>query len=42
MRAATIGSGKDGKTFTNEGSHWNDTGCRVMARVVLPILESFV
>ena len=39
MRTATEGSGENGATFTNEGSHWNDTGCRVMARVILPILE---
>lgn len=39
MRVATTGSGKNGATFTNEGSHWNDTGCKVMARVVLPILD---
>ena len=39
MRAATEGSGKAGITFTDEGSHWNDTGCKVMARVVLPILD---
>jgi hypothetical protein len=36
---ATIGSGKDGATFTNEGSHWNDTGSRVMARYILPVLD---
>lgn len=41
MKAATVGSGKDGLTFTNEGSHWNDTGCKVMARVILPILDLF-
>ena len=41
MRAATEGSGKNGLTFTNEGSHWNDTGCKVMARVILPILDLF-
>ena len=42
MKTATVGSGKAGKTFTNEGSHWNDTGSRVMARVVLPILDMIV
>lgn len=42
MRVATTGSGKNGATFTNEGSHWNDTGCKVMARVVLPILDFIV
>lgn len=39
LAAATVGSGKDGITFTNEGSHWNDTGCKIMARVVLPVLN---
>lgn len=34
LKAATQGSGKDGATFTNEGSHWNDTGCAVMARCI--------
>lgn len=42
MKTATVGSGKAGKTFTNEGSHWNDTGSRVMARVILPILDMIV
>lgn len=42
MKLATIGSGKAGLTFTNEGSHCNDTGSKVMARAVLPILEFFV
>lgn len=42
MKTATVGSGKAGKTFTNEGLHWNDTGSRVMARVVLPILDMIV
>ena len=39
MKDATIGSGKQGKTFTNESSHWNDTGCRVMARAVLASID---
>lgn len=39
MKTATQGSGKTGKTFTNEGSHWNDTGSRIMARLVLPALN---
>lgn len=39
MASATVGSGKNGLTFTNEGSHWNDTGCKVMARAVLPVLD---
>lgn len=39
MATATKGSGKNGLTFTNEGSHWNDTGSKVMARAVLPVLD---
>lgn len=39
LALGTVGSGRDGTTFTNEGSHWNDTGSRVMARVVLPVLD---
>ena len=39
LASATEGSGKNGLTFTNEGSHWNDTGSKVMARLVLPILD---
>ena len=42
LAAATIGSGKDGLTFTNEGSHWNDTGSKVMARQVLPVFNFIV
>lgn len=42
MASATIGSGKNGLTFTNEGSHWNDTGSKVMARAVLPVLDMSV
>ncbi len=38
LRAATEGSGKNGNTFTNEGSHWNDTGSKVMAKAVIPVL----
>lgn len=38
MRLATVGSGKDGRTFTNEGSHWNDSGSKVMAKCVIPLL----
>ena len=33
LNAATVGSGKDGATFTNEGSHWNQTGSKIMAKV---------
>lgn len=39
LAAATIGSGKAGLTFTNEGSHWNDTGGKIMARIILPVLD---
>ncbi|NLX17613.1 MAG: hypothetical protein GXY45_11705 [Ramlibacter sp.] len=39
MKAATIGSGKGGYTFTNEGSHWNDTGSRIMAKCVIPVID---
>ena len=38
LKSATLGSGKNGATFTNEGSHWNDTGSRIIAKAVLPIL----
>lgn len=41
LRSATEGSGKAGRTFTNEGSHWNNTGSRIMARAVLPILDLY-
>lgn len=39
MKAATVGSGKAGATFTNEGSHWNDTGSLIMAKALIPILK---
>ncbi|MDF4639333.1 hypothetical protein P3489_06000 [Vibrio parahaemolyticus] len=39
LRTATEGSGKNGSTFTNEGSHWNDTGCLVMAKVCSPLFR---
>jgi len=39
LKSATIASGKDGKTFTNEGGHWNDTGSRIMAKVVWPLIN---
>lgn len=35
LYVATSGSGKAGSTFTNEGSHWNDTGCKIIAKAVL-------
>ena len=39
LALGTVGSGKTGTTFTNEGSHWNDTGSKIMARTVLPVLD---
>lgn len=38
LRAATEGSGTDGDTFTNEGSHWNRTGGRIMAKCIVPVI----
>ena len=38
LKTATLGSGKGGATFTNEGSHWNDTGSAIMAKAVIPII----
>lgn len=38
LKSATLGSGKDGLTFTNEGSHWNDTGSKIMAKSVISII----
>lgn len=39
LRTSTVGSGKAGLTFTNEGSHWNDTGCKVQARLIVPVFD---
>jgi hypothetical protein len=39
MKEATIGSGKGGNTFTNEGSHWNDTGSKVASKTILPLFN---
>lgn len=39
LRIATEGSGKGGETFTNEGSHWNDTGSKIIAKTVMPLLD---
>lgn len=39
LKAATEASGKTGSTFTNEGSHWNDTGSKIIAKAVLPYLD---
>lgn len=41
MHSATIGSGKDGKTLTNEGSHPNDTGCKVFDRPIVAALTLY-
>ena len=38
LKSATVGSGKGGNTLTNEGSHWNDTGGKIMAKAVIPII----
>lgn len=38
LKTATIGSGKAGETFTNEGSHWNDTGSAIMAKIVSSVI----
>ncbi|WP_281546695.1 hypothetical protein [Pseudoalteromonas sp. PAR1] len=39
LKKATVASGKNGNTFTNEGSHWNDTGSKIIAKAVLPIID---
>ncbi|MGV0885970.1 hypothetical protein V6760_03745 [Acinetobacter venetianus] len=39
MKDATVGSGKNGNTFTNEGSHWNDTGSMIIAKAVIPLVK---
>jgi hypothetical protein len=39
LKSATQGSGKDGKTFTNEGGHWNNTGSAIIAKAILPALN---
>ena len=39
LRAATEGSGKDGLTFTNEGSHWNDTGSKIIAKTLTSLFD---
>lgn len=41
LKTATSGSGKDGNTFTNEGSHWNDMGCKVIARCVGGVFDFY-
>ena len=39
LKAATVGSGKGGLTFTNEGSHWNDTGSKIIAKAILAVFD---
>ncbi len=39
LKTATEGSGKDGATFTNEGSHWNDTGSKIIAKTLTPVFK---
>ncbi len=39
IKAATVASGKTGATFTDEGSHWNDNGAKVMAKAVIPLIK---
>lgn len=41
LKSATVGSGKNGNTFTNEGSHWNDTGCKVMDRCIGGVFDLY-
>ena len=42
LKTATQGSGKGGATFTNEGSHWNNTGSAVMARCMGGVFDLYV
>lgn len=39
LENATTASGAAGKTLSSEGSHYNDMGCKVMARVILPVFD---
>lgn len=39
LKAATVASGKNGNTFTNEGSHWNDTGSKIIAKTLTPVFR---
>ncbi|MCX2697080.1 hypothetical protein [Ochrobactrum chromiisoli] len=39
MRTPTEGSGKAGSSFTNDGTHWNDTGSRIQAKGALAVLN---
>jgi len=42
LKTATLGSGKYGDTLTNEGSHWNDRGSRLMAKCILPVFDFII
>jgi|GEM_PF-1141906 len=39
LKTATLGSGTGGSTFTNEGSHWNDTGSKIIAKTLTGLFE---
>ena len=39
LKTATLGSGSDGLTFTREGSHWNDTGSKIIAMSLVPYFD---
>lgn len=39
LRTAVEGSGKSGRTFTNDGTHWNDTGSKIIAKVLVPLFD---
>lgn len=41
LKDATVGSGKNGNTFTNEGSHWNDTGSAIIDRCVGGVFDFY-
>lgn len=32
-------SGKDGATFSNDGTHWNDLGAKAVAKYLLPLFD---
>lgn len=36
---ATVGSGRAGRTFTNEGGHWNDSGSKIIAKTLVKIFN---
>ncbi|WP_313515659.1 hypothetical protein [Sphingobacterium sp.] len=39
LKKATIGSGNSGLTFTKEGSHWNDTGSKIIAKTLVGLFD---